>query len=152
MDESDKASDVQEWSEMATWVIESLTDKPVGFIFEMGPSGYIYEDDDEDEDDSDVLCVQVQMLADGVMMLRRSRSILGHLLIGDYSSHKLPLNRWLFNDNFDDCTDGYLFSRDPLLIADICVTWFRDNAGTTTPNDLGCEYRYPDDLLPPAKD
>jgi len=152
VDESDKTSDVQEWLGMTTWIVESLADKPVGFIFEMGPSGYVYHDDDEDEDEVDVACVQVQMLAGGVMMLRRSRSVLGHLLIADYSSDKLPLNRWLFNDNFDDCTDGYLFSRDSLLLADACVTWFRDNCGTRSPNDLGCEYRYPDELLPPAGD
>lgn len=149
MDEPYKKSDVHEWSDMAAWLVESLTDKPVGFILEMGPSGYIdYDDDHEDE----VVCAQVQMLADGVMMLRRSRSVLGHLLIADYSSDKLPLNKWLYNDNFDDCTDGYLFSRDPELLADICVTWFRDNWATESTDALGCEYRYPDDLLPPDDD
>ncbi|WP_207842142.1 hypothetical protein [Williamsia soli] len=146
MDEPDKTSGVHEWSDMAAWLVESFTDKPVGFILEMGPSGYIdYDDDHEDE----VVCAQVQMLADGVMMLRRSRCVLGHLLIADYSSDKLPLNKWLYNDNFDDCTDGYLFSRDPELLADICVTWFRDNWGTESTDALGCEYRFPDDLLPP---
>ncbi len=136
---------------MAEWLVESFTDKPVGFILEMGPSGFIdYDDDDEEEEEDDVVCAQVQMLADGVMMLRRSRSVLGHLLIADYSSDKLPLNKWLFNDIFDDCTDGYLFSRDPHLLADICVTWFRDNWGTESTDALGCEYRYPDELLPPT--
>lgn len=148
MDEPDKTSDVHEWSDMTDWLVESFTDKPVGFILEIGPSGYIDYDDEEDGDD-EVVCAQVQVLSDGVMMARRSRSMLEHLLIADYSSDKLPLNKWQFNDNFADCTDGYLFSRDPQLLADICITWFRDNWGARSTDDLGFEYRYPDELLPP---
>lgn len=148
MDEPDKTSDIHEWSDMAAWLAESLVGKPVGFIVEMGPSGYV--DYDGEGDEEDVVCVQIQMLADGVMMLRRSRSVLRHLLIADFSSDKLPLNTWLFSDNFDDCTDGYIFSRDVQLLADVCVTWFRDNGGARSTDDLGMEYRYPDELLPPT--
>ncbi|PXW31243.1 UNVERIFIED_CONTAM: hypothetical protein DES50_1059 [Williamsia faeni] len=146
MDESEQTSNVDQWSDMAAWIIESLADKPVGFLFEMGPGDYVYSDDDED----DVVCVQVQMLSDGVMMLRRSRSVLGRLFIADYSSDRLPLDKWLFNDHFEDCTDGYLFSRDLQLVADTCVTWFRENWGVRSPDDLGCEYSFPDELLPPV--
>lgn len=34
----------------------------------------------------------------------------------------LELDRWFC----DDCTDGYLFTRDIALAADACVPWFRD--------------------------
>ena len=130
------------WEAMAAWLADSLSDKPTAFVLDMGPNSYLIEGDDDEE----VVCAQAQVLADGVLMLRRSRSVLGHLLIGDYSVDGLELDRWHYDDRFDDCTDGYLFSRDAGLIADLCVTWFRDNWGAASTADLGCEYRFPDVL------
>lgn len=79
-----------------------------------GPNSYVDEGDDDE-----VVCERVQVLAAGVLMLRRSRSVLRHLLIGDYSVDGLELDRWHFDGRF---TDGYLFCRDTRLVADACVT------------------------------
>ncbi|MFC0453641.1 hypothetical protein [Rhodococcus jostii] len=133
------------WGGMAEWLMGSLVDQPVALIVAIGPNSYI-----SDEDEDEVVCAQIQVLADGVLMLRRSRVELGHLLLADYSVDDLVLDRWHFNGHFEDCTDGYLFSRDVSLIANTCVTWFRDNWGTRSTSELGCSYRFPDELLPPA--
>ncbi len=134
----------REWREMADWIATSLTDQPVGFIFEIGPSDFIYHEDRE----QDVACVQAQVLEDGVVMLRRSREMLRRLHLASFATHGLPIDRWLMDGHFDDCTDGYIFSRDRDLIAGAVVAWFRDTCGVQSPDDLGCEYRGPDTLLP----
>ena len=131
------------WAGMVEWLTGSLVEQPVALIVEIGPNNYVSEDDDEE-----VVCAQIQVLADGVLMLRRSRVELGHLLLADYSAEHLTLDRWHFDGHFEDCTDGYLFSRDVNLIANTCVAWFRDNWGTRSTSELGCSYRFPDELIP----
>ncbi|MFC4602683.1 hypothetical protein [Rhodococcus kronopolitis] len=156
MEDSTSSSEVAKWVSMADWLIESLTDKPVAFILEMGPNSYIDYgsaiDDDEDEDEESVVCVQIHVLANDVFMLRRSRTMLRRLMIADYSTDRLALDRWHNDDHFEDCTDGYLFTRDARLVADTSVAWFRDNWGTRSTDDLGCEYHFPDELLAPEPD
>lgn len=141
------SSGVSSWPEMADWLADSLAGKPVAFILELGPQSFI-----NGESPDAVICAQVQVLDDGVLMLRRSRTVLGHLLLADYSSAGLPLDLWHNDGHFDDCTDGYIFSRDTRLIADIAVTWFRENWSSENagPKDLGCDYRFPDQLRPPS--
>ncbi|MCL2536139.1 MAG: hypothetical protein FWE39_18410 [Nocardiaceae bacterium] len=126
---------------MVDWLVESLTDQPVAFMLEMGPSGYRNSDEDDE-----VACAQIIVLGDGVLMLRRSRTVLDQLTLVDYSVDGLSLDRWFFDDHFADCTDGYLFTRDVRLVADACVAWFRDEWGTRSTEDLGCDYRFPDEL------
>ncbi|MDV8079639.1 hypothetical protein R4P47_24005 [Rhodococcus sp. IEGM 1370] len=87
-------------------------------------------------------------MADDVFMVRRSRVKLGHLMFADYSTDYVELDRWYLAPHFDDCTDGYLFTKDRRLAAETCVTWFRDNQGASEPSKIGCDYRYPDELLP----
>nr|WP_296779187.1 hypothetical protein [Rhodococcus sp. (in: high G+C Gram-positive bacteria)] len=140
--------DIDPWVHTAEWLVESLFDQPVALIIDLGPSDYIRSDDEEDDDDDEVVCAQIQVMADRVFLLRRSRSELGHLLLADYSTAGVTLDKWYNNDQFDDCTDGYIFSRDARLIADTCVTWFRDNWGARSTDELGCDYRFPDVLLP----
>lgn len=139
----DRRLQVDPWDSMDAWLVESFYDKPLGFIVELGPNSYI---PDEAEEDDDVVCAQVVVLDDDVMMLRRSRTELGHLLLADYSSTGLRLDTWHHDDRFDDCTDGYLFTRDIRLVARTCVAWFRDNVGMDTSGDLGCSYRFADEL------
>lgn len=139
------SSGVSSWPEMADWLADSLAGKPVAFILELGPQSFI-----NGESPDAVICAQVQVLDDGVLMLRRSRTVLGHLLLADYSSAGLTLDLWHNDGHFDDCTDGYIFSRDTRLIADIAVTWFRENWAAEGPTDLGCDYRFPDHLRPQA--
>lgn len=129
------------WPGMADWLVESLTDKPVAFMLEMGPHGYRTRDEFDE-----VVCAQIVVLDDDVLMLRRSRAFLEQLALGSYSAEGLVLDRWFFDDHFADCTDGYLFTRDVRLVADACVAWFRDEWGTESTDDLGCDYRFPDEL------
>ncbi len=129
------------WAGMVDWLIESLTDQPVAFMLEMGPSGFRSQGVDDE-----VACAQIVVLDDGVLMLRRSRTVLDQLTLADFSVDGLALDRWFFDDHFADCTDGYLFTRDVRLVADACVGWFRDEWGTRSTDDLGCDYRFPDEL------
>lgn len=134
--------EVDQWDSLAAWMIESLFDKPVGFIVEVGPSDYVADS----TDDTPVVCSQVVVLSDGVVMLRRSRTELGHLLLADYSSAGLPLDEWQNDGHFEDCTDGYLFTKDIRLVARSCIAWIRVNAGVNTTGNIGCSYRFADEL------
>ncbi|MDJ0412079.1 hypothetical protein [Rhodococcoides fascians] len=128
---------------MAAWLVESMHGKPVGLVIELGPSDYGPE---LEEEGMPVVCAQIQVLDDGVHLLRRSRAVLGHLMLTDYSADGLELDTWHNDDHFDDCTDGYLFTRDTRLIANTCIAWFRDNTGMTNSDELGCSYRFADEL------
>ncbi|WP_072804114.1 hypothetical protein [Rhodococcoides yunnanense] len=107
-----------------------------------------YNIDDERNRFVDVtdLHAQVIVLSDGVMMLRRSRSELGHLLLADYSSTGLRLDEWQHDGHFDDCTDGYLFTQDIRLVARTCIAWFRISGDIATTDNIGCSYRFADEL------
>lgn len=133
---------VDRWDDTSRWLVDSLFAKPFGLIIELGPRDHVTDDLDDD----DVVCAQIVVLDGGVFMLRRSRTVLGHLLLADYSPEGLCLDKWHFDDHFDDCTHGYLFSRDSWLIADACSIWFRDNAAVGSTGELGCSYRFPDEL------
>jgi hypothetical protein len=129
------------WETTTAWLVDSLRDVPTAFVLDLGPRSYVAYDDEDEE----VVCAQVQALADGVLMVRRSRRVLDRLLLGDYSVENLELDRWHFGGHFEDCTDGYLFTRDVRLIAEICVTWFGENPTT---GEMGCSYEFPDVLMP----
>ncbi|GAA1456608.1 hypothetical protein [Williamsia maris] len=144
MGHTNNSPGTREWHEMAEWIATSLTDKPVGMIFEIGPSDFIYHA----ERDQDVACVQAVVLQHGVVMLRRSREMLRQLNVVDFGTRALPIDRWLMNGHFEDCTDGYIFSRDRELLAGAVVAWFRDTCGIASPDELGCEYSVPDTLMP----
>lgn len=142
MDDFANSAEVARWARMSEWIVESLPDQPVGFLLDMGPENYV------DGEEREAICAQIQVLEDDVLMLRRSRVMLRQLLLTDYSTDGLTLDRWHYDGHFDDCTDGYLFSRDIRLIGESCVTWFRDHSKTDSTDDLGCEYRFPDELRP----
>ncbi|AMY26097.1 hypothetical protein A3Q41_04835 [Rhodococcoides fascians] len=136
--------EVDSWTHMTEWLTESLADKPVALIIDLGPSDYIPSEHDSD----DVVNAQLQVMADDVFMVRRSRTELGHLRLADYSTSFVELDTWYLAEHFDDCTDGYLFTRDRRLAAETCVTWFRDNQGAHSTGELGCSYWFADELLP----
>ena len=135
----------REWSDMTEWVVESVSDKPVGFVFDLGPRDY---GPAEEEEGIEAVCAQVVILQDDVLMLRRSRIVLHRLNLGDHSVDDLPLEEWLDGEHFEDCTDGYFFTQDVDLVADAVTSWFRDCGLVSTPEDLGCSYEFPDSLLP----
>ncbi|MBM7460930.1 hypothetical protein ACIBED_03445 [Rhodococcus coprophilus] len=130
------------WDEMAERLLGSLAGRPTGFVLEIGPRDYVPVDDEP----GDVVCAQIHVLADGVLMVRRSRRELARLMLVDHSPAGLALDLWHFDDHFDDCTDGYLFSRDVRLVVDTCVTWFRDAENMSSADELGCSFRFPDEL------
>lgn len=144
MDHKPNSPGIRRWCDSVDWIIDSLTDKPVGFIFELGPGDL----DDFDDEDRDICCIQAQILEDDVVMLRRSRDLLRRLRLGSFSTAGVPIDRWLFNGHFEDCTDGYIFSRDRELLAGAIVAWFRDSCGIASPDAVGMSYRFPDTLMP----
>lgn len=132
--------DVDPWDAMTEWLAESMYDQPLGFLIELGPQAY------DESDDGPVVCAQVVFLSGGVLMLRRSREVLERLSFADYSSDGLAIDTWHYDRYFDDCTDGYLFTRDIRLVAQTCTSWFRDKSGFDTADALGCSYRTADEL------
>lgn len=74
------------------------------------------EEDDLDIDDEvdfaapDAVCVQVYVLADGIFLVRRSRTALRTLRFVDHDASSMPIDIWQDDDPFDDCTDGYLYT------------------------------------------
>ncbi|MGA9874162.1 MAG: hypothetical protein WBQ44_23885 [Rhodococcus sp. (in: high G+C Gram-positive bacteria)] len=137
---------VDQWVYIREWLAESLLGQPVALIIDLGPNDFIPSEHDAEVDD-DVPCAQLQVMADDVFMVRRSRVELGHLMLADYSTAAITLDKWYLQDHFDDCTDGYMFTKDRRLAAETCVTWFRDQQDPDSPLDIGCNYRYADELV-----
>ncbi|NCL72618.1 hypothetical protein [Rhodococcus sp. YH1] len=143
MNDSTDVPEINTWDGMIDWLVESFTDKPTGLVIDLGPSGYVVP---RDYDESPLVCAQVHVLADGVLMVRRSRTVLGRLRLDTHAAEGLELDRWFFDGHFDDCTEGYLFTCDVTLAADACVSWFRDSPDAPPLDELGCEYEFPDTL------
>ncbi|GAC50521.1 hypothetical protein [Gordonia aichiensis] len=160
---------INEWDSMLEWVAESLDDQPPGLEFSLGPKHVrladdwdeveaeieddeIDADDEVDYDAPDAVCVQVYVLAGGVFLVRRSRTALRTLRFVDHDASSVPLDVWQHDDPFDDCTDGYLYTRERLLAAEACISWFRDNYAAPELTDLGCHYSYAVELPRGAAD
>jgi hypothetical protein len=125
------------WNDVVAWLIESFTALDVGDVLELGPTGHVaFEDDDGEEI---VPSAQAQALTGGVVWLRLSTEVLGVPLLTTYSSKGIELDVWHDGSVFADCTDGYLASDDFSVLAEACVTWFRDRNGLHY-EDLGCEH------------
>ncbi|MGU3435012.1 hypothetical protein ACNHUS_18590 [Actinomycetes bacterium M1A6_2h] len=130
---------VEPWDGLAAWLIESLTDSRPGLIVDLGPNTDVPED-------FELVNAQIHVLDDGVFLVRRSRLVLGQLRLVNHSVAGLELDRWHHDDLFDDCTDGYLFSRDRHLAASACAAWLRDNGGEDALDQLGCSFEFADEL------
>ncbi|WP_261767692.1 hypothetical protein [Rhodococcoides corynebacterioides] len=154
---------VDRWDGMTNWLVETLVGNGSGLIVDLGPGDYVApvrDDADVDEDaidlvdlldpDDEVINAQLHVLDDGVVMVRRSRTVLRRLRLGDHSADGLELDLWHHDGHFDDCTDGYLFTTDLHLAASACTAWFRDHGGLDALDALGCDYSFPDAL--PATD
>ncbi len=134
---------VDQWDAMTTWLVESMRDEPAGLIIDLGPNTEIPEDE---ADDIELVNAQLHVLDDGVVMVRRSHRILRQLRLVDHAADGLVLDQWHHDDTFDDCTNGYLFTRDHVLAASACVAWVRDAGGVEAANRLGCSFDFADEL------
>lgn len=134
---------IDPWDGMIAWLVESMVDKPSGLIIDLGPNTYIPE---EDAEDLEIVNAQIHVLDDGVYLIRRSRTLLQQLRLVDHGVDGLDLDRWHHDGLFDDCTDGYLFSRDRTLVASACASWFRDAGSVDALDELGCSYEFADEL------
>ncbi|MGZ8705545.1 MAG: hypothetical protein ACXWYB_12865, partial [Aeromicrobium sp.] len=68
----------------------------------------------------------MRKLDDGALWLRLSDRSLGVPNVARLSAEGLALDVWQDEDLLEDCTEAQMFSRDAELLADVCVTWFRD--------------------------
>ncbi|GGF99553.1 hypothetical protein GCM10007304_11760 [Rhodococcoides trifolii] len=134
---------VEPWDGLAAWLVESMTDSRPGMIIDLGPNTDI---PDEEIEDFELVNAQIHVLEDGVFLVRRSRRILRQLRFVDHSVAGLDLDLWHHDGLFDDCTDGYLFSRDRHLVASACAAWLRDNGGEDALDQLGCSFEFADEL------
>lgn len=128
---------------MVAWLVESIQDEAAGLIVDLGPNTEI---DDDEIEDFELVNAQLHVLHDGVVMVRRSRRLLQQLRLLDHSADGLELDLWHNDWLFDDCTDGYLFSRDCVLAVSAAVAWLRDVGGVETADRLGCSFDFADEL------
>lgn len=135
------AKSVTSWDDMATWLAESFDVMPVGSILDLGPGGELVTDAEDL-----VVCAQVRKLDDDALWLRVSDRILGVPLVIDLSTEGLAFDVWATEGLFDDCSEGQIFSRNAVAIADLCVSWFRDRRGVESFNDLGFDFLDLDEL------
>ena len=125
------------WDGMTKWLAVSCGALDVGDVLSIGPSTHIvYEDDDGNEL---VPNAQFQKLQDEVVWLRRSTTFMYAPLLSDLSTAGLSLDEWRDGRLFDDCTDGYIASADFRVLAEACVSWFRDRQEIDL-EDLGCHH------------
>lgn len=166
-DEPGLPAHIADWDGMLDWIAESLSDQPVGLEFGLGPRGIRLADDwDSTEADIDdpveyptgddlevtpARCVQVYTLADGIYLVRRSRIALRVLRFLDHDATSVVEDTWFHDDPFDDCTDGYMYTRDHLIAAEACVSWFRDSPRGPVMEDLGCQYSFADIIPGPRE-
>ncbi|MGB3772162.1 MAG: hypothetical protein WBA00_13545 [Rhodococcus sp. (in: high G+C Gram-positive bacteria)] len=134
---------VDPWDAMVAWLTESIRDESAGLIVDLGPNTDI---PDDEIDDFELVTAQMHLLDDGVVLVRRSRRLLHQLRLVDHSARGLELDRWHHDQAFDDCTDGYLFTRDAALAAAACVAWVRDTGGVEAADRLGCSFDFADEL------
>ncbi|MDG3011308.1 hypothetical protein G4X40_14225 [Rhodococcus sp. D2-41] len=138
------------WTGTVDWLVRELPGQPVGIIVDLGPKEFIAPVCGEDCVSRDagehVFCAQVHLLEDGVFLVRRSRRMLHRLRLSSHRSAGLVLDTWVHDGHFEDCTDGYLFTRDHTLAAQIVVAWFRDNSDAPPHSEMGCAYELADVL------
>ncbi|MGB3698805.1 MAG: NADAR family protein [Gordonia sp. (in: high G+C Gram-positive bacteria)] len=166
VDDGPSANPSSSWEEMREWLIESLEDQPIGLEIGLGPKdvhvrfetlGVDLKDLDdessnvEDEDlpefvPTEAVCAQIYVLGKDTYLVRRSRRALRTIRFIDYEPTAVPMNTWLHDDPFDDCTDGYLYTGDRRLVAEAAVSWFRDNYDSPALADLGCFYEFTEEL------
>ena len=125
------------WDDVIAWLIESFDALDVGDVLELGPSDHVLFE--VDEGDEIVPTAQAQALRGGVVWLRLSTQVQGVPLLSSFSSKGIDLDVWHDGSMFEDCSDGYLASKDFAILAEACVTWFRDRQGFHY-DDLGCEH------------
>lgn len=125
--------DIDGWDGMAEWLEVSCGELDVGDVLSIGPSDPVAFEVEV------VPNAQFQKLEGEVAWLRLSTTVMDTPLLSDLTSDGLLLDSWHPGNDFDDCTDGFIVSANLRLLADACVTWFRDRHGFEI-EDLGCHH------------
>ncbi|MEE4021740.1 hypothetical protein V1Y59_01510 [Gordonia sp. PKS22-38] len=126
-----------DWVGMDRWLVDSMGVMPRSAVLDIGPSGIPVDDG------ADVDCAQIQVLGARTYLVRLSTTLMAPPLLTSDTVWRSSLDRWFYEDIFDDCTHGFLMSRSRRRIAEIVVTWFRDRCRFVTPEELGCHYQRP---------
>ncbi|MGZ8719683.1 MAG: hypothetical protein ACXWXY_10975, partial [Aeromicrobium sp.] len=129
------------WENMAEWLSGSFAWIRAGSVLQLEPEGIT-----DFSTDAAVVCAQVRKLDDGALWLRLSDRSLGVPNVARLSAEGLALDVWQDEDLLEDCTEAQMFSRDAELLADVCVTWFRDRRDFDSPDEVGWEYEPPEEL------
>ncbi|WP_157224965.1 hypothetical protein [Nocardia thailandica] len=130
------------WAETTEWVRSSLAAKPVGFVLNLGPRAH---HTDGETPAPNIQCVRLEK---GVYLVRRAFNPLPNPLLVTFAIDGVPLDHWFFDDHFEDGTDSYLFTRNRRAVAAVIEHWFRYENSVDSPAALGCDYRFPQRLLP----
>lgn len=132
---------VDGWDSMGAWLVESFGAMGVGSVLDVGLQGAtIYSPNDE------IACAQVRKLENDVLWLRLSDRVMGFPNVTNLRTDGLLLDLWQREDLLEDCTEGQLFTADHELVAEACMSWFRDARAIGSPDELGCQYEAVDQL------
>lgn len=126
---------IESWDDFARWVSDALVTLTAGDTFEIGTFNCEVFDDPTAASP----CVQAIALDDGALLFRRSRVVMGVPLLQTYSLEGIDLDAWRGDPLFEDCTDGFIISRDARMLANVSVSWFRDCHALEF-KELGCEH------------
>lgn len=126
---------VENWDDFAKWVSDALVTLTVADTFEIGLAVCV----STNHDSTETPCVQAIALEDGALLFRLSRVAMGVPLLQNYSVDGVDLNTWRTDPLFEDCTDGFIISRDVRMLANVSVAWFRDTHKLDF-DELGCEH------------
>lgn len=96
MTDESSVQEISTWEEMTPWLGTFFADQPVGVIIDLGQSDYVeyFADEEFGDEAAEVVCAG-HVLSDGVLMVRRSRTM-----------------RLRLDDHFDDdCAGLFLHKR-----------------------------------------
>lgn len=126
---------IENWEDFARWVSDALVTLTVGDTFEIGQVDNVRSEEAQEV----TPCVQAVALEDSALLFRRSRVVMGVPLLQNYSLEGIDLDAWRGDPLFEDCTDGFIISRDARMLANVSVSWFRDCHALEL-EELGCEH------------
>ena len=120
------------WEAFGRWLAATVAELPVASVIDAGRG-----DASPETDGYEIECAQMQRLHGGRVLLRLSTTLMIIPLLDAYDADGTELDRWHYDDLFEDCTHGYLVSDSPTVIADLVIGWFRERCGYADPERIG---------------